>query len=296
MTARKGRLLTEDRQALPEGEPSGIADIHDTLIIREGDAFFLTDAHGNVPPGNDRGLGLYHSDTRHLSGFNFYFHTSPPVVLLSTAELGFASEHVLTNPTLRTANGQVVARNRLQVRRQRVIRDVLEETMQVTNYHDEPVTLELHLELEADFANIFEVRGFERQRRGKLAPPRETADSVTYEYHGLDGVVRRTVVAFRPGPQLLSAAGAVYRVTLAHRQTWTARITVAFERGDRPARRHNRAGDRFEAVANSYERWHAGCTQVFTDNEFFNKVLHRSLSDLRMLSDETDEDAPAVPP
>ena len=64
----------------------GIEDIHDALIIREGDIFLLMDTSGNVPIGNDRGLGLYHADTRYLSGFNFYFHTSPPLVLLSTAE------------------------------------------------------------------------------------------------------------------------------------------------------------------------------------------------------------------
>ncbi len=99
----------------------GIVDIHDALIIREGDTFLVTDKNGNVPPQNEQGLGLYHADMRHLSVFNFYYHTAPPVVLLSTAELGFASEHVLTNPKLRTADGQAVPRNSIEVRRQRVI-------------------------------------------------------------------------------------------------------------------------------------------------------------------------------
>jgi glycogen debranching enzyme len=291
MTSSAERHLAEHRATLPEGEPMGIEDIHDALIIREGDIFLLMDESGNVPVGNDRGLGLYHADTRHLSGFNFYFHTSPPVVLLSTAELGFGSEHVLSNPQLRTAEGQVIPRGRIEVRRQRMISDLLEETLQITNYHDQPVTLELQLELAADFADIFEVRGFQRERRGTMADPVVTPDTVTYEYHGLDGRVRRTIVGFAPAPHLLSSSGAAFRVTLAQRQTWTARISVSI--GDGPHHRvaaRNRR-DRFQAAVDSYGRWSAGCAQVFTDNELFNKALERSLSDLRMLWDETEDGA-----
>src|SRR3990170_4877528 len=82
---------------LPEGEPMGIEDIRDAIVIRERDLFLLTDSAGNVPRGNRRGLGLYHADTRHLSVYDFALGGGTPVVLLSTAELGFAEEQVLTN-------------------------------------------------------------------------------------------------------------------------------------------------------------------------------------------------------
>jgi glycogen debranching enzyme len=268
----------------------GIVDIHDALLIREGDIFLLTDENGNVPPGNDQGLGLYHADTRHLSTFNFFFHTKPPVVLLSTAELGFASEHVLTNPKLRTPQGQVIPRNSIEVRRQRVILDGLEETLQVTNHHSEPVSLQLHLELGADFADIFEVRGHRRRRRGTRLEPTVTADEAIYRYAGTDGVQRRTVIKFKRPPERLSGSHAVFHVDLDHRETWSAQITVSFNRGNDAAPRRNRDNrDRMRSVANSYERWLAGCTQVSTDNEFFNRVIDRSLRDLRMLWNETKE-------
>src|SRR3990172_7267748 len=291
MTSRAERELARYQATLPEGEPMGIEDIHDALIIREQDIFLLTDGNGNVPAGNDRGLGLYHADTRHLSGFNFYFHTSPPVVLLSTAELGFGSEHVLTNPQLRTADGQVIPRGTIEVRRQRVISGLLEETFQITNYHSEPVALELHLELEADFANIFEVRGLQRTRRGTLKPPVVAPESVTYEYHGLDGKVRRTVAAVSPRPQVITEAEAVMHVTLAHRQTWTGRITVSVGSALLATSPRVNRRDRFQRVIDSYQRWAGGCTRVFTDNESFNKALDRSLNDLRMLWAATEDGA-----
>ena len=55
----------------PEGEPMGIEDIRDALVIRERSTFLLTDPHGNVPAGNTQGFGIYHADTRHLSTYNF---------------------------------------------------------------------------------------------------------------------------------------------------------------------------------------------------------------------------------
>lgn len=269
----------------------GIEDIHDALIIREGDIFLLMDTSGNVPIGNDRGFGLYHNDTRYLSGFNFFFHTSPPVVLLSTAELGFSSEHVLTNPQLRTHDGRVIPRGTIEVRRQRLIAGLLKETIEVTNYHSEAVDLELHLELAADFADIFEVRGFARERRGKLAPPIVKPDRVTYGYRGLDGVVRRTAITFAPRPQALFASSAVFRLRLKQGQSWSGRINVALEDERYRPSAHRRRGLRFQTLVRSYERWLAACTQVFTDNEFFNRVLDRSLSDLRMLWSRNDDGA-----
>lgn len=285
------RHAAEHRGTLPQAEPVGFVDIHDALIIREGDIFLLMDRSGNIPVANDRGFGLYHADTRYLSGFDFYFHTSPPLVLLSTAELGFGSEHVLTNPQLRTADGHVIPRGTISVRRQRVIDGLLEETLQITNYHSEPASLELHVDLAADFADIFEVRGFQRERRGTQAPPVVTGQRVTYSYRGVDDLVRRTVVVFTPKPHLLTASSSVFKVSLQPRQTWTARVTVSLGRAVHPSRNHGARRHAFQRAVASYDRWAVGCTRVFTDNEFFNKALERSLRDLRMLWDETEEDA-----
>ena len=68
-----GDDLTAERPPLPEGEPMGIEDIRDALIIRERDLFLLTNPSGNVPPDNRQGFGFYHADTRHLSVYDFSF-------------------------------------------------------------------------------------------------------------------------------------------------------------------------------------------------------------------------------
>ena len=270
---------TAERPPLPEGEPMGIEDIRDALIIRERDLFLLSDPSGNVPPGNAQGLGLYHADTRHLSAYDLSFHSAEPVVLLSTAELGFAEEQVLTNPRMESEEGRSLARGTIEVRRQRVLADVLEEKLRVTNYNVFPVTLELVYQFEADFADIFEVRGQHRERRGRLLEPVADASSITYAYEGLDGRTRETHISFSQPPAVLSPRGAVLRMTLPRRASATFRLVVAVD----GLRDRRAARDRLSLVWRQYRRWTEGCTQVFTNNEFFNKALDRSLSDLRML-------------
>jgi glycogen debranching enzyme len=260
----------------------GIEDIRDALVIRERDLFLLTDSSGNVPPGNRQGLGLYHADTRHLSVYDLSFASAEPVMLLSTAELGFAEEQVLTNPRMESEEGRSLPQGTIEVRRQRVLAGVLEETLRVTNYNVFPVTLELVYRFGADFADIFEVRGQQRERRGRLLEPRVDASSVTYTYEGLDGRTRETRICFSPAPAALSRQGAVLRMRLPRRASATYRLVVSVDGlGDRRATR-----DHLPVVSRQYRRWMEGCTQVFTNNEFFNKALGRSLTDLRMLWSE----------
>src|SRR5438309_5520959 len=141
-----------DEELLPEAEPMAIQDIRDALVIRERDLFLLTDVAGQVPRGNTNGYGLYYKDTRYLSGYELSFSLAKPMVLLSTAELGFSSEHVLTNPTLVDLEGRRVPSGTIEVRRLRVLEDVLEETLLVTNYNSDAVVLVLVFRVAADFA------------------------------------------------------------------------------------------------------------------------------------------------
>jgi glycogen debranching enzyme len=135
--------------------------------------------------------------------------------------MGFAEEQVLTNPRMQSEEGRTLLRGTMEVRRQRVLTDVLEETLRVTNYSVFPVTLELVYRFGADFADIFEVRGRQRERRGRLQAPQADESSVTYVYEGLDGRTRETRITFSPAPTFLEAETAVLRVQLPPRASAT---------------------------------------------------------------------------
>ena len=272
-------LADEEWSTLPEGEPMGIEDIRDALIIRERAAFLLTDPAGNVPPGNKQGFGIYHADTRHLSTYQFSLNGTAPVLLLSTAEVGYAMEQVMTNPTMTTNEGRQVARGSVEIRRQRVMADVVEERLRVTNFNSFPVTLNLLYEFGADFADIFDVRGYERERHGRMHSPVIGERSVRYTYTGIDERDRATQVEFDAKPDYLDESSALFRVVLGRRESLSLSITIALD-DHQPQITHT---SRFDAVAAQHREWTEGCTQIVTDNEFFNRVIARSLSDVRML-------------
>src|SRR5438046_1068783 len=81
-----------------------------------------------------------------------------------------------------------------------------------------PARFDLSLLFDNDFADLFEVRGERRSRRGvgsgKLLGPTD----VMLEYNGRDGKWRGTALHFDPRPTRLSANAATYHLDLAPRQ------------------------------------------------------------------------------
>jgi glycogen debranching enzyme len=269
---------------LPEAEPMDVQDIRDALVIRESDLFLLTDKAGEVPAGNTNGYGLYFADTRHLSTFEFSLGEEKSVVLLSTAELGYSSEHVLTNYAVKDLDGQKVPRDTVQVQRTRVVEDALEETLRVDNFNNFPVLLDLRFRFSADFEDIFVVRGFAPERGGEPAgPPTWDGDLLRMAYKGIDGRSRETSIRFAPKPWSVDTTGATTQVTfrqlLAARDHTVLSLVIGVDgRVEVP-----REASRFDAVQREYDTWKRESTRIESDNSFFCTVLDRSLSDVRML-------------
>lgn len=262
-----------------EAEPMAIEDIRDALIIREDGVLLLTDKSGAIPAGNESGLGLYHKDTRFLSEYEFAFSRIAPVMLLSMAEKGYAAEQVLTNPTMQSLDGRPLRRETIEVRRVRVLRDAVEETLTVTNFNAESLTLDFVYRFGADFADIFEVRGQRRAARGRLHPPRVDEGDIVFGYTGLDGIGMETRIAFGQAPHFITPREVVFRLELHHRRAVTVSFTIT------PSSSRRRPAQRARAVhlAEEYKSWKDSATRIMTSNELFNAVLDRSVSDLRTL-------------
>ena len=246
-----------------------VQDIRDALVIRERDLFLLTDKAGEVPAGNINGYGLYFADTRYLSTFEFSLAEKKSMGLLSTAELGYSSEHVLTNYAMTDLDGRKVPRATVQVHRTRVVEDALEETLRLDNFNNFPVHLDLRFRFAADFEDIFIVRGFAPERGGEAAGPAIW-----------DG---DSLIKFAPEPWSVDTTGATTQVTfrelLAAREHRVLFLVLAVDgRVDVP-----REASRFDVVSREYDTWKQKSTHIESDNSFFDTVLERSLSDVRML-------------
>jgi Glycogen debranching enzyme len=276
--------VLKTNRLLPEAESMDVQDIRDALVIRERDLFLLTDKSGEVPEGNVNGYGLYFADTRHLSTFEFALADKKSMVLLSTAEPGYSSEQVFTNYLMTDLDGREIPRATVQIRRTRVVEEALEETLQVDNYNNFPVHLEMRFRFAADFADIFVVRGFAWERRGKATQPALWEGSVLQmAYEGIDGRSRRTTIKFAPTPESVETAGETAQVTFRELLPPRGHSVLSLVI-DVDGRVEVTPGvTRLEVVSREYESWKHDSTKIESDSDFFDAVLERSLSDVRML-------------
>jgi glycogen debranching enzyme len=97
----------------------------------------------------------------------------------------------------------ILGRHSLGVVRERVIGSGFGERITVQNYTTGVERARLTLALDADFADIFELRGVVRETRGTLLPVEMDESVVTFGYRGLDDAVRRTYVRVAPQMRVL---------------------------------------------------------------------------------------------
>ncbi|HEY4226990.1 MAG TPA: glycogen debranching N-terminal domain-containing protein [Candidatus Limnocylindrales bacterium] len=197
---------------LPPPHPTIVpaTDLGGVGVLKHGNLYFLSDPFGDVHP-DSRGLGLYDLDTRVLSCAVLRINGQRPTLLRAQSAANHLSTIQLTNPEVRkdpaTKQGstQALAMRAISVMRRRWIAGGLAERIEITNYSAFAQQVVLDLELDADAADIFEVRGRVRKDRGHYRPTEVTPESVVFAYEGLDGLVRRTVIACTPGE--VSASG-----------------------------------------------------------------------------------------
>jgi len=258
------------------------------LAIKEGDLFLYSNELGEIPGAKDSALGLYHRDTRYLSRHELTVAGRQPVLLSASAERGYAATVELTNLEARTADGRALPQASLHIRRTRFVADRLFELLRVRNHHHREVDLVVDLYFEADFADLFEVRGVRRRRRGARFDPKAEGDTLTLSYLGLDDVPRQTIVQFTDRPESIRQGRARYRLHLAPGERAVVRYNVRVVGPGAPGEEDGEFNQRLGSLRHDHERWESGAANIVTDNEEVNHALRRGQQDLRMLSSVVD--------
>ncbi|HEX9634061.1 MAG TPA: amylo-alpha-1,6-glucosidase, partial [Candidatus Limnocylindria bacterium] len=156
------------------------------------------------------------------------------------------------------------------------------------NFGREPVTFPISLRFVADFADIFEVRGMVRRRRGRFLPAKASGSEVLLRYAGLDRVVRRTRISFSITPDQISHHEAVFRVRLPPTRATSIDITISCESGDRHLR-PLAVDEALERARRQVPAMVAEGARISTSNALFNEWMDRSAADLAMLTTVTPE-------
>ena len=267
---------------------SALADDR-TRVLKSGDTFAVFNRYGDIEALGTSQFGLFHAESRHLSRFTMRINQQQPLLLSSTIrdDNAFLSVDV-TN--LDTSNGDdSLPRGTVHIFRSQFLRKAsCYEHIRVLNYGLEPVRLVLVFQFDADFADIFEVRGTKRAQHGERLADRVEGNAAILGYKGLDGVVRCTRLEFSPRPASLTTREARFQITLAPKEETSLFGTVACERnGNATALVPFKTA--FRTLERDFEDARADECRITTSSESFNSWLTRSSADLRMLIDGNPE-------
>ncbi len=280
-------------------------------VLKSGKHFLVMDEMGLMPGGNSFGYGLYCDDTRYLSEWDLRMNGESPVLLSASTEDGYAGTFVYGNKTV-TTTGQELSEQSVVAKRDVVITDAVYERLVVTNYGAQTAKLHLKIQARGDFADIFEVRGSKRKRRGRLfqkADDSTASKILEFRYEGLDKIARITKVSLATSiPYSVSTNALLLDVELPHHVSKTIELKIATsieQLGGEGAQRGTGHGDArktdealkplragsFEEESkkadDDYRAWRSKGAGIKTDNIVFNQTLERGFRDLYILRQST---------
>src|SRR6202142_3463469 len=257
--------------------------------LKHDDTFIVLDSHGDIGASAGGPDGLFNADTRYLARLELVLDDVQPLLLGSNLRDDNSALTVdLTNPDVYRQGRIVLQKDMLHIVRTIFLwRGTAYQRVGLQNHSGRPASFDLTLLFDNDFADLFEVRGERRPRRGigsgKLLGPAD----VLLEYEGLDGKSRGTVLHFDPRPTRLAVNTATYHLDLAPQQISSLFVAVScnkpptfkpapFFRGLLAHRREMR-------------RSTAGAASIETSNNIFNEGLCQSMADLNMLMTDTPQ-------
>jgi glycogen debranching enzyme len=257
--------------------------------LKHDDTFIVLDSHGDIGASAGGPDGLFNADTRYLARLELVLDEVQPLLLGSNLRDDNSALTVdLTNPDVYRGGRIVLQKDMLHIVRTIFLwRGTAYQRIGVQNHGEHTASFDLTLLFDNDFADLFEVRGEKRPRRGigssKLLGPTH----VTLDYNGLDGKARNTAMHFDPRPTRLAVNTATWHLELAPQATTSLFAAVSCNKPatHRPARfirgllAHRR----------EMRRSTAGATSIETSNNIFNEVLCQSMADLNMLLTETPQ-------
>jgi glycogen debranching enzyme len=256
--------------------------------LKYGDTFVVLDFSGDIAAAPGRSAGLFHLDTRYLSRLELRVNGMPPLLLGSNLRDDNSALFVdLTNADLMADDRVVLEKDSVHILRTVFLwRGTAYQRLRVRNYGDRTVSLQIALLFANDFADLFEVRGSHRERRGSMNSRLRGKAEVALSYQGLDDRLRRTVLTFDPPPERLTVDSATYDLVLEPGETQPIFLAIGcdpeaarplpFLRGLISARRELRESARHR-------------TSVETSNTRFNEMLCRAAADLAILITDTPQ-------
>ena len=255
------------------------------LARAHGTTFLVTSRSGDIDPPGARDLGLFHDDMRHLSHYALSLGEGGELVHLSSD----TSHHAYNQVDLMLSANEDKKllddpKNFLHVRRRQVIDGGLIEEIAFTNFLQRTLAVTLRIDLGADFADMFEVRGARRERRGCYEPPVAQDGALVFAYRGTDGALYSTTITFSPAPSHVAADHVFHELVLPpdHREVVEVRVLPSRD-GITRSPRSQVFVRRADAISREGQAFREASARWTADDGLLQQVLEQSAFDLSTL-------------
>src|SRR6478672_5718320 len=184
--------------------------------LKHDDTFIVLDSHGDIGASAGGPDGLFNADTRYLARLEMVLNDVQPLLLGTNLRDDNSALTVdLTNSDVYRGGKLVLQKDTLHIMRSIFLwRGTAYQRIALQNHGERPASFDLTLLFDNDFADLFEVRGERRPRRGIGSSRLLGPSDVVLEYNGLDGKTRITAVHFDPRPTRLAVNSATYHFEL----------------------------------------------------------------------------------
>jgi len=280
------------QQVLTPGTPSITKSIADAVVIKNENFFLVTDPNGNVPLGGDHGFGFYFDDTRYLSGYEIKLGNEHFNPLVSNASKGFEAVFELTNPEIKIEDGDRIPINEIGLKWERVIdadTQTLNELISIRNYWRKQIKCPLTLSFEADFEDVFAIRGLLKEQPGKCQPPEFEDGALSFVYDGADDVTRSLVIHFSKPPERIDDASVKFTFDLRPEESQEILVSLTVLEVEESKKVEKVEHDKPDLdnvrqyLKRESDEWLQDQTRIHSDSLLLNRVLERSMRDLRTL-------------
>ncbi len=247
------------------------------LVIKNGSIFMVLDPNGAMSAGLSAPYGLYLNDTRYLSGLTISASGEQLKALSSETKDGYKA----------TFNYQTS--NKITIDREIVITpansdgaSLVVERLTLKNPTVQAKDIDLKINFNFDFKDMFEVRGQARKAHG-TSKAELTSDQVKSNYTGLDNKVLTSAIQFSK-PDNLTNNQALYKIKLAAGASKTIEFAVLPEPSGNSKidfTLQQRLADK------AFESWTRSNVAITCDKPELNQVFSQAVRDLYLLKIDT---------
>jgi glycogen debranching enzyme len=282
--ARKHLVLTH-------ASPSATGSIAGAVIIKDADLFLVAQKNGDIPCSDLHGLGLYHRDCRFLDGYELSLGDTKPHPLVSTADRGYMAVFELTIDDIERAGNATIPAESIAIKWERVLDGAtrsLRDRLTFINFGLAEVNLPVSLAFQAQFQDVFIVRGMISLPLGDVAAPKWDGDTLMLAYHGTDNVIRSTSIRCSPAPERVDDTAAQFIMKLQPRQRAELLVTLKVAASDEPGSADVADPEpSLDAIVAAHEQaqqeWLHRHTGIDAQGVALGELVSRSLRDLNTL-------------